>query len=172
MNDRLSLCNPIPKLVTEEPSSSGRSVAGGNARSTTTTKNKNKELLLGLATNETQDHPPRRRHPKGRALPPLSWRPNTTSSSTHQHHLGANVRERRTALVSRRQGGEVQRDGDTRGYRAEKHGRPRVVPVLIKLSLVGGVIEHQFWVEFVFFSCCCCFSTKEVLLCWIQKMFG
>ena len=47
--------------------------------------------------------------------------------------------------------GARYRETGTRGSRAEKHGRPRVVPVLIKLSLVGGVIEHQFWVEFVFF---------------------
>ena len=175
MHDRLSLCNPIPKLVTEEPSS-GRPV-GRRRQRTLDHHHKKKKKSFFSASPRTK---PKIIHRvaaarRGGLFLLDRWWCNTTSSSTHHQHLGANGRERRTASEKwwfRGGKGARSRETGTRGYRAEKHGRPRVVPVLIKLSLVGGVIEHQFWVEFVFFSCCCCFSTKEVLLCWIQKMFG
>ena len=179
MHDRLSLCNPIPKLVTEEPSSSGRSVAGGNARSTTTTKKKQR----------ASSRPRHERNPRSSTASPPPEGEGASSSivgGVTRHHLPHIIiiisgqmpvrggrRPRSNGWWFRGGKGARSRETGTRGIaRAEKHGRPRVVPVLIKLSLVGGVIEHQFWVEFVFFSCCCCFSTKEVLLCWIQKMSG
>ena len=112
-----SLCNPKPKLVTEEPSS-GRSP--GQRTLDHHQKKTNKELLLGLATNETrdgaQDHSPRRRRPKGRALPPRSWAPT-------RHHLPhVNIISGQMAV----RGGRRPRSGgfeEARGRGRERRGQ-------------------------------------------------
>ena len=155
MNDRLSLCNPIPKLVTEEPSS-GRSPAATHARPPPQKKKQ-----------RASSRPRHERNPRSSTASPPPEGEGSSSSivgGVTRHHLPhisiisgqvavrGGRRPRSNGWWFRGGKGARSRETGTRGIaRAEKHGRPRVVPVLIKLSLVGGVIEHQFWVEFVFF---------------------